>query len=111
MSGPELFDPGMQPERTLLAWGRTCLALVVVVSVIIKVLAVESNAVLVAVTISGLALPVLAWVVAAVRYRRVHRELTRPGGAAALPAGGSAVLLATLAAVLTGVLALVLILR
>lgn len=111
MKPSELFDRGAQPERTLLAWGRTCLALAVVVAVLVKVLAAEVDPAVVGLTICGLALPVLTWLLAVARYRRVHRVLTRPGVASTLPAGGSAVAAATLTAVLCGCLALVLVLR
>jgi hypothetical protein len=65
---------------------------------------------LIVTTVFGLALPVLAWVLAVARYRRVNRALTRPG-APALPAGGAAMLVATFATGLTGVLALLLVVR
>lgn len=110
MSGPGLFDPGAQPERTLLAWGRTCLALVVLLGLVIKVLAVGSKTALVVLTVFGLTLPGLAWLLASARYRRMQRELTRPD-TPTLPPGGTAVFLATAATVLCGVLALVLVAR
>jgi uncharacterized membrane protein YidH (DUF202 family) len=105
----ELYDRGAQPERTLLAWGRTCLALAVVVAVVVRVLTIETDAVLVVLTGFGLALPILAWILAVGRYRRAHRELTGAGGS--LPAGGTAMAVATVAAVLTAAVALVLVLR
>jgi uncharacterized membrane protein YidH (DUF202 family) len=111
MNAPRLFDPGLQPERTLLAWGRTCLALAVVLAVIVKVMAIEPAGMLVVITVLGLALPVVAWALAVLRYRRVHRELTRQGAEPMLPAGGSAMLVATCAALVTGGLALVLVIR
>lgn len=109
MNRSELFDRGAQPERTLLAWGRTCLALAVVVAVLVKVLAEAVDPVAIGLTVFGLALPLATWLLAVARYRRVHRELTRPGST--LPAGGAAMAAATLAAVLCGCLALVLVLR
>jgi len=105
----ELFDLGAQPERTLLAWGRTCLTLAVVVAVLVKVLAGGVDPSVIGLTVGGLALPVLTWLLAVARYRRVHRELTRPGAESTLPAGGGAVVAATLTAVLCGVLALVIV--
>lgn len=109
MNRSELFDRGAQPERTLLAWGRTCLALAVVVAVLVKVLAEAVDPAVIGLTIFGLALPLSTWLLAVARYRRVHRELTRPEST--LPAGGAAMVAATLAAVLCGCLALVLVLR
>jgi hypothetical protein len=34
--GPVHYDPGLQPERTSLAWGRTCLAMVVAAAVFLR---------------------------------------------------------------------------
>lgn len=111
MRPSELFDQGAQPERTLLAWGRTCLALAVVVAVLIKVLAASSSPATIGLTVGGLALPLATWLLAVARYRSMHRELTRPGTASNLPAGDAAVAAATLAAAVCGVLALVVVLH
>ena len=111
MKPSELYDRGAQPERTLLAWGRTCLALAVVVAVLVKVLAQELDAAVIGVAIFGLALPLSAWLLAVARYRRVHHGLTRPGAESTLPAGGAAMAVATLTALLCGLLALALVLR
>jgi hypothetical protein len=59
----------------------------------------------------GLAVPAVAWLLAAGRYRRSHRRLTRADRDPELPAGGSATAAAALAAVLFGGLALMLVLR
>ena len=111
MRSSELYDRGAQPERTLLAWGRTCLASSVVLALVVKVLAVEADAALILLTVAGLSLPVLAWLLALARYRRVHRELTSPGAASSRPGGGAAMAAATAAALLCAALALVLIVR
>lgn len=34
--GPVHYDAGLQPERTSLAWGRTCLAMVVAAAVFLR---------------------------------------------------------------------------
>lgn len=109
MSAPRLFDVGLQPERTLLAWRRTCLALAAAVLVVVKVMALESDAVTVALACAGLGLPVLAWTLATVRYGRVHRELTGAAADPVLPPAGSAVLMASMAALSVGILAMILI--
>ena len=106
MSSPELFDRGLQLERTLLAWRRTCLALATAIALVVKLLAFESDAVTVLVAVFGLAVPAVAWLLAARRYRSAHRRLTRSSGDSDLPAGGPAIAVATLAAVLFGALAL-----
>lgn len=110
MKPAELYDQGAQPERTLLAWGRTCLALAVVVAVLIKVLTAQVDPAVIGVTVAGLALPLITWLLAVSRYRRVHRDLTRLDGEATLPAAGAPVAFATLAAALCGVLALIVVL-
>lgn len=111
MSASELYDPGAQPERTLLAWGRTCLALTVVVAVLVKVLAQGVDAAVIGLTSCGLALPLAAWLLAVARYRRVHRGLTRPDPEPTLASGGVAMAVATLTALLCAVLALIVVLR
>lgn len=111
MRPSELYDRGAQPERTLLAWGRTCLASAVVLALVVKVLAVEADAAPILLTVTGLSLPVLAWLLALARYRRVHRELTGTGAASPRPGGGAAMTVATAAALLCGALALVLVVR
>lgn len=111
MKPSELYDQGAQPERTLLAWGRTCLALAVVVAVLIRVLVVAVDPAVIGLTVGALALPLGTWLLAIARYRRMHRELTRSGPDSNLPAGGAAVAVATFAAALCGVLALAIVLR
>lgn len=110
-SHPQQYDPGLQPERTLLAWRRTCLALAAAMAVVIKLLAFESDTATVLLAVIGLAVPAVAWLLAAGRYRRSHRRLTRADRDPELPAGGSATAAAALAAVLFGGLALMLVLR
>ncbi len=106
MSSTELFDRGLQPERTLLAWRRTCLALATADAIAVKLLALESAVATVAIGMVGLVVPAIAWVLATARYRAVHRRLTRTDGETALPPGGPVIGVATLGAVLFGVLAL-----
>lgn len=99
MTGPDvLFDPGLQPERTLLAWGRTCLALGAAATVAVRLAADvlgPASAVLGAV---GIATALGAFLVAVRRYRRSRAELVETGR---LPVDGAALGLLTVTLLLT----------
>jgi putative membrane protein len=106
------FDPGLQPERTALAWRRTALALLVgsLVGLRVLPLLLGDGGMTYAVAGLGVAASVAVLVGAHRRYRRVHRLLTS-GASDRAPIGGgllpAAVALLTLAAGL-GALALAL---
>ncbi|MEV0085200.1 DUF202 domain-containing protein [Saccharopolyspora sp. NPDC050642] len=82
------WDPGLQVERTTLAWLRTALAFVVGMLVLLRLLAHESviaAAVCAALTLPlGLAISWLVWHRHLRGERRLHAETPLPGGA--LPA-------------------------
>lgn len=88
-----LYDPGLQPERTLLAWRRTCLALGLGTAVVVRftVEVVGASALLIAA--AGLVLTALAYASAWRRYRRSTHALHTTG-----TTGTDAVPLAALAA-------------
>lgn len=83
-----LFDPGLQPERTELAWRRTCLALGVGSLVAMRVLPEAFGSAwwalggVVGVVSSG-----ALWIAARRRYRSGTRALERHGDHARLPDG------------------------
>lgn len=91
-----VYDKGLQPERTLLAWRRTCLAFGVA-SLVGMRFTVEAMGILAVVAgVIGAGLAVLAYALAATGYRRAHHSLRGQGllGRGGLPmlAGTAAVL-------------------
>lgn len=102
MSGT--FDPGLQPERSELAWRRTCLALGAGSLVALRLLpAAFGSAWWVLVGAAGLALSGVLWVWARRRYRTVNELLLRTGDRARLPGAGLLLTLGAVAASAGGV--------
>ncbi|MFE5776017.1 DUF202 domain-containing protein [Brachybacterium sp. NPDC056505] len=96
-----VFDKGLQPERTLLAWRRTCLAFGVA-SLVGMRFTVEAMGILaVVVGVIGAGLAVLAYALAATGYRRAHHSLRGQG---ILARGGLPMLAGTAAVLVIGAL-------
>ncbi|GAA5100059.1 hypothetical protein GCM10025760_36910 [Microbacterium yannicii] len=80
MSDRRLFDPGLQPERTELAWRRTSLAIGVGSLLALRVLpsiapTAALQQILLAPGIVGVVFAMLLWGRARARHRRVSRAL------------------------------------
>lgn len=74
-----VYDRGLQSERTLLAWRRTCLSFGVA-SLVAMRFTVEAFGVFAAIAgILGAGLAVLAYALAALGYSRAHSSLHRSG--------------------------------
>ena len=95
-----LYDPGLQPERTELAWRRTALALAVGSLVSIRVLPLLfGSSAWMLLGLAGVAVAAIIWSAARVRYRTAYRALTTAASGRRLPDGR---LLAVTVVVCTG---------
>ena len=91
MTDRVLFDPGLQPERTALAWRRTALTIAVGAVVSFRLLPPVLGLWSIGVGVAGLLLSAATWILAGRRVRRVQQALlssSRP-----LPGGGLPLLL------------------
>lgn len=95
----EPFDPGLQPERTLLAWQRTCLALGVGSALVIRLTTEAVGAIGIVLGIAGVTTTAAAYLGIRLRYRRVHEHLST---ARDLPTEGTALALLAIALLLLG---------
>jgi len=89
-----LFDPGLQPERTELAWRRTILAVAVGAIVALRLLPSTLGTWSIGAALVGLTLTALLWILAHQRARHIQQALLQGHGS--LPGGGLLLLLATL---------------
>ena len=102
----KLFDPGLQPERTELAWRRTALAIAVGSLVAMRLLpGVFQDPLWVIPGVVGLVLSSGLWVAARGRYAAYNRAL-EAGDLASIP-DGRLIAVVAVAATATGVLGLV----
>lgn len=97
----EVFDPGLQPERTLLAWRRTCLSFGGAGFVAMRFTVETLGTFAVIAGLLGAGLAVLAYTLAAWGYRRTHISLNADG---LLSRSGWPMLSAAAGAVTIGVL-------
>jgi uncharacterized membrane protein YidH (DUF202 family) len=88
--GSRLFDPGLQPERTELAWRRTTLALVVGAIVALRILPAALGTWSITAVVAGFGFTGLIWLLARHRARQTRQALLDH---AALPHGGGLMLL------------------
>ncbi len=103
----ELFDPGLQPERTALAWRRTCLALLVGSLASLRILPELLGGWALALGIVATAFSVGLLAAVQRRYGRHHRLLTSEAGDRAALAGGRLIGTLSLFVLAAGVVCLV----
>ena len=99
-----VFDRGLQPERTLLAWRRTCLSIAAGFVATIKYFTDAIGPWAIVLGVLGIGLAGVAWLICTLRYRRVHHGLMRDG---MLASGGTLPLLVASAVGVGAVTALV----
>jgi uncharacterized membrane protein YidH (DUF202 family) len=92
LTGSPLFDPGLQPERTALAWRRTVLALAVGSIVALRLLSPVLGVWSIAIGLTGLALAAVTWGLACHRAVQANRALLHTAGH--LPGAGLLLFLA-----------------
>jgi len=96
-----LFDPGLQPERTELAWRRTALAMGIGSLLAVRLLPAAMGSPWWALPgFAGMLLAAALWLGARRRHRAVAQALAAHGDRAALPDGALPAMLATLVALI-----------
>lgn len=95
-----IADPGLQPERTLLAWRRTILALALGVALAVRYVDLGGPAIALAVGVPALVVLAVAYATTTVRYRRVARDLAI--GEGEMPGVGGAVTMVAMIALVLG---------
>lgn len=75
MTDERTFDPGLQPERTYLAWQRTVLALGLASAVAVRFTAPHIGPIAVIIGVAGLGLAIAGLIGVRLRYRRTHTAL------------------------------------
>ena len=75
MTAERPFDVGLQPERTLLAWRRTALALIVASAVEVRLAMEHLGGLAIVIGVVGILFAGATYIGATVRYRRMHRSL------------------------------------
>jgi hypothetical protein len=96
MSRRPLFDPGLQPERTALAWRRTALALAVGALLALRILPPVLGTWSLPAGFAGIALAGIMWVAAGRRARQTRTALL--SSTRHLPDAGLLLLLALIVA-------------
>ncbi|WP_427017309.1 DUF202 domain-containing protein [Pseudarthrobacter sp. P1] len=105
-----LFDPGLQPERTGLAWQRTCLGLLAGSLASMKVLPPILGPWSLLLAFAGVLESSLLLFVVRCRYLRQHHSLTTLDGQLPRTADGRLPAVLALTTVLAGIVSLVLVL-
>jgi uncharacterized membrane protein YidH (DUF202 family) len=105
----QLFDPGMQPERTALAWRRTALAMAAGSLVALRIFPASLGLWAIVPAAIAFAISAVVFVAAHARYRRNHRALVADRGpdAGVALAGGALIALVAAATIAFGVIAAV----
>jgi uncharacterized membrane protein YidH (DUF202 family) len=70
-----VYDPGLQPERTLLAWRRTCLSFALAGAVAVRFTTEVAGPLAVVAGVLGVGLALGAYAGIHRRYRAAHRSL------------------------------------